>query len=277
MKWLLLFLGLGCAAVYAVNTLFFDQTVLSTRTAENAEAPADQTPAIRRLSSWGPYLPGEAEGQKRPGSLAASQHPPTLPAQKNTTYRAKTFEGNPGQNPEPSPDHQSAVADKASLAGIDDAEQEPGEWAKITLAARVHSEASVSSPTVGNYRPGTELRVIRRENGWLQLSDPVSQKRGWVFEKYLSSIDGPTLTQAALESSSENGLSQPIPAKLVLPTTKKRSRPASPVLRLPPKPVLRVAEDVVVTDSDPRSGRWARRAERRRGIGPFMFGPSAGF
>jgi hypothetical protein len=272
MKWLLLFLGLGCAAVYAVNTLFFDQTAISTKTAENAEAPA-----VRRLGSWGPYLPGEAEEQKRPGPLVISQ-PTTPPAHKNASDRAKSFAGSAGSEANAA---QSPAQDKAPLAGIDGAEQNPGEWAKIILGARVHSEASVSSPTVGYYRPGTELRVVRRENGWLQLSDPVTQKRGWVFERYLSSIDGPSL--AALESTTENGLSEPIPSKRVLPSSKKRSRSAKPVLRLPAKPglpdkpVLRVAEDVVVTESDPRSGRWARRAERRRGIGPFMFGPSAGF
>jgi hypothetical protein len=279
MKWLLLFLGLGCAAVYAVNTLYFDQTAVPTRTAENAEAPAGQTPGVRRLSSWGPYLPGEAEEQKRPGPLAVSQ--PTTPAQKNTSDQVKSFAGGAGQNPDANAD-QATAQDKASLAGIDGAEQETGEWGKIILGATVHSEASVSSPTVGYYRVGAELRVVRRDNGWLQLADPVTQKRGWVFEKYLASIDGPTLTQAALESTSETGLSQPIPSKPVLPTTKKRSRAATPVLRLPAKPGLpakpavRVAEDVV-TESDARSGRWARRAERRRAFAPFMFGPSAGF
>ena len=62
---------------------------------------------------------------------------------------------NPSQNPERTPaadDQTAALEDKASASGIDDAEQEPVEWAKIMLAARVHSEASVSSPTVGYYR-----------------------------------------------------------------------------------------------------------------------------
>jgi len=274
MKWLLLFVGLGCAVVYAVNTLFFDPTAVPTKTAENAEAPA-----VRRLSSWGPYLPGQAEVQERPGQLAASQRP-APPAQKNDSDRAKSIAGGTGHNPVANAD-QATPEDKASLTGIDGAgiygaEQTPGEWAKIILGATVHSEASVSSPTVGYYRVGAELRVVRRQNGWLQLADPATQKRGWVFERYLSSIDGPTLSQAALESTPETGLSQPIPSKPVLPSSKKRTRTAKPPLPLAAKPVVRVAEDVV-TEAEPRSGRWARRAERRRGFAPFMFGPSAGF
>jgi SH3 domain-containing protein len=270
---LLLFLSLGCAAVYAANTLYFDQTPLSTRTAE-ADAPAGQAPGVRRLSSWGPYLPGEAESEKRSGSLAASQ-PTTPPARENTSDQAKSLTVASGQNPEANAD-QSAAQEKVSLAAID-ADQQSDEWAKVTLAARVHSEASVSSPTVGYYRPGTELRVVARQNGWLQLSDPVTQKRGWVFEKYLASIDGPILAQAGLESPADPGLSESVPSKPVLPRSKKRARPASPVIQLPVKPVVRVAEDAAVAEPGPRNGRWARRAERRRAFAPFMFGPSAGF
>ena len=47
------------------------------------------------------------------------------------------------------------------------------------------------------YRPGTELQLVRRENGWLELLDPVTQERGWIFEKYLISIGAPSPTQAA--------------------------------------------------------------------------------
>jgi hypothetical protein len=200
--------------------------------------------------------------------LATSQQPAAPPPQQNAAYEARPFNENPGQNL-PNADDQPAAADKASLPGIDGTEQEPVEWAKVIFAARVHTEASVSSPTVAYYRPGTELQVVERENGWLRLLDPVTQERGWVFEKYLSSIDGPSPTQAAMESTTENGISEPLPAKPALPRSKHRARPAAPALQ--------VSEDVVVTESDPRSGRWARRGDRRRGIGLFMLGPSARF
>jgi hypothetical protein len=134
------------------------------------------------------------------------------------------------------------------------------------LAARVHSEASVSSPTIRFYRPGTELQVVSRENGWLQLLDPATQERGWIFGNYLSSIDGPSRTQAAMDSPIEDGLSEPIPTKPVLPSSKKRSRSA--------KPATQVFDDVI-TKSELRRGRWARRDNRRRGFG--LFGRFAGF
>ena len=61
------------------------------------------------------------------------------------------------------------------------------EWTKVMLAARMHDQASVTSLTVRFYTPGTNLQVIRREGVWLLVSDPVSQERGWMLEKYLSS------------------------------------------------------------------------------------------
>lgn len=74
---------------------------------------------------------------------------------------------------------------------------EPAEriWARITLAARVHDEASVSSPTVRFYPAGSEVQVLRQERGWLEIADPVTQQRGWVFEKYLVAIAGPASAQ----------------------------------------------------------------------------------
>ena len=65
----------------------------------------------------------------------------------------------------------------------------PVELAKVILAAQTHSQASVSSPTVRFYRPGTELQVVRREGIWFEVSDPVTQERGWVLAQYLSSIE----------------------------------------------------------------------------------------
>lgn len=256
MKWLLLSLSLAGAAVYTVNTPIITRDVVAVQTQPNR-------PVVRHLRSWGSYLSGLPISQKPQAPLATYQKPAPLPPQQNAAYGSRPYKENPGQNPERTPGSDDQTA--ASASGIDGAGHEPVEWAKVMFAARVHSEASVSSPTVRFYRSGTELQVVRRESGWLQLLDPVTQERGWIFEQYLSSIEGPSPTQAAMEPTNEHG---PIPAKPALPSSKKRSPPAVPALR--------VSEDVVVTESDPRSGGWARRGDRRR-IGPFMFGPFARF
>jgi hypothetical protein len=148
----------------------------------------------------------------------------------------------------PGADHQFAASeDKASAAESDSARQEP-ERAKVVLAAHMHSEGSVSSPMVRIYRPGTELQVIGRVDGWFQVSDPVTQERGWIFEKYLSSIESPNPIQAAMESTT----TEPLPAKPALQKPKKQIRSAKSAVR-------------VAAQSD------------RRGFGLFMFRPFARF
>jgi hypothetical protein len=69
------------------------------------------------------------------------------------------------------------------------------------LAAKMHDLASVSSPTVRSYSPGTNLQVVRREGSWVLVSDPITTEQGWVLDEYLSSIGSAGFTQAALEST----------------------------------------------------------------------------
>lgn len=58
-----------------------------------------------------------------------------------------------------------------------------------------------------------------------------------MFEKYLSSIDGPSATQAAIDSSTEDRLAEAGPARPVSPGSKNRS-PAA-------KPTAQVADTVI--------------------------------
>lgn len=247
----LLFLSLVGAAVYTL--LVITQDVLPGGKADDTFAGQTQPnhQVVEHLSSWGTYLPSRSPTQNPQAPLATSQQPAPLPPQQSES---------PNQNSErkPGADYQFAASeDKAPASQSGGAEREPIERAKVVLAAEMHSQASVSSPIVRFYHPGTELQVVRREGGWFQVSDPVTQERGWVFEKYLSSINGSSPTQAAMESTTE-----PKPA---LPKSKKRSRSAKATVR----------EGVVVAKSDAWSGQWARRGDRRRGFGLFMFGPFA--
>ena len=108
------------------------------------------------------------------------------------------------------------------------------------------------------YGPGTELQVVRREGAWFQVSDPVTKERGWVLDEYLSSIGGSTPAQVATETPNE----QPTVIKPAIQKSSKRSRSAKARIR-----------SVVIANADPWNDRWARRADRRRGFGLFMFRP----
>ena len=93
------------------------------------------------------------------------------------------------QSEKPAPVSQTEPADPQVKAG--DSEQ----WAEVVLAARVHSAASVSSPTVRHYRVGTRLKVADRKSGWIKVIDPTTSKQGWIFEKYLILKEGPDKKQ----------------------------------------------------------------------------------
>ena len=150
--------------------------------------------------------------------------------------------------------------EKPTSAQFDDTSYEPIEWAEVMLAARVHTEASVSSPTLRFYQPGTALQVISRENGWVQVTDPTSRKGGWVFEQYLGPLDRAAIMQTAMAPTTYKALSEPTQANPV-PSAKKRSRA--------PRPVVRVPREVASAQFDKR---WERRAARRGGFGLFFFG-----
>jgi hypothetical protein len=241
----LLFLSVIGAAIYAL-------LVVTDKVAPEGQPNdivAGQTQpshhGVRELRSWGNNLP----------SLVISQRPSPRHAQQNAAsapgpYREHLTQSSQEQTV--GPNYQPAAPDgKVVVLEAGGPEQEPFEWAKVMLAARVHSEASVSSAIVRFYPPGTELRIMSRKDGWLQLSDPVTQESGWVFDKYLASIDGPSPTQAA-ESNTE-----PLPALAVSLKPKDRSRSGA------------FRGDDVVAKSELRKGRWARRGDRRRGFRLF--------
>jgi len=248
----LLFLGLVGAAIYAL--LVYTHHVLPGGKGEDTFAGQNQPnhPIAQHLSSWGAHLASRSPSQNPQQS--APLHP-----QQNAAHEPKPHD--PSQNPERKPGawYQLASEAKAPASGSESAASV--EWAKVVLAARMHDQASVSSPTVRFYSPGTDLQVVRREGVWLQVSDPVTQKRGWVLEKYLAAIDGPSSTQAAsLESTAE-----PPSTKAVSPKSKKWGRSS--------KRSRSAARSNHVARWNPRSDRWARRADRRQ-FRVFMLGPA---
>ena len=187
MKAFLLFLILGGAALYTFLVVSHDslqdgktETTLAVQTQPNQ-------PVAKQVSSWGTYL-----SQKPEAPLA--QQTAALPSQQSASQDLERL---------PGADHQLAASEDEAATAQSDTYQEPVELAKVMLAAQTHSQASVSSPTVRFYRPGTELQIVRREGIWLEVSDPVTQENGWVLAQYLSSIDSPIPAQVATESTTE--------------------------------------------------------------------------
>ena len=238
-----LFLSLVGAAMYMALVVGHDQLPTEhsfTRQQSNA-------PTGRQLRSWGTDLPSLVSSQ---GASLTLRKPRVVPGSPETAHsRTSAVVANAAEAP--------------TFSQSDDTSYEPIEWAKVMLAARAHSEASISSSTLRFYQPGVALQVIGRENGWVQVTDPISREGGWVLEQYVAPIDRPTVTQTAMATTTSKTLSEPTRTKPV-PSAKRGTRA---------RRAVRVPEAVALTPFD---SRWQRRAERRAGRGLFFFGRFAG-
>ena len=247
----LLFLGLVGAAIYAL--LVYTHHVLPGGEAEDTFAGQTQPnqPVAQHLSCGALTLRAGLQAKIRNNLLHCLR--------SKCYYEPRS--NDPSQNSERKPGAWYQLASEAKAPNSGSESVVSDEWAKVVLAARLHDQASVSSPTVRFYAPGTDLQVVRREGDWLQVSDQVTQERGWVLEKYLVASDGPSSTQAAsLESTAE-----PPSTKAASPKSKKWGRSSKGS-----KSAVRASNRVARWE--PRSVRWARRADRRP-FRVFMLGP----
>jgi hypothetical protein len=229
----LLLLSIVGVALYAI--LLFADNALRERQTEDAFGKAQPSHAAdRTLRAWGRNLSALVIQQPEPPSQYSG--------------------GDSGA------DGELAASGESTEATVGYAEQEPVEWVEVVLAARAHSEASVSSPTIRFYSSGIELQIVRRQDGWVEVIDPATHERGWVFERYILSIEGPRSIQTAMDSRTEDKLSTPKSTSRALPNAKQRSRSAKPAVQ---------AVDKFITKSEMRRARWAGRDDHRRRFGLF--------
>ena len=125
----LLFLSLVGAAIYGILV------ISGGNTNENQPIQTQNHPVGERLSSWGSSL-----------APTPSQNPQLASAPPQLGDDA-------GQNSEQKSGTEYQLAASENKTPTVGAKPEPVEWAKIVLAAQMHSEASVSSPLIGSSTP----------------------------------------------------------------------------------------------------------------------------
>jgi len=214
----------------------------STEAVSTAEMEADAQVSGPLRSSWGSSL--QSLRQKTDIEWVSDQHPvpPEATSSAPRRYTDKQ-ESRPTRSAPP-----SVLADQKSAPTKDDAKREAVEWVRMTRAVRLRSKASVSSPGFRLYPAGSKAQVVGRENGWVQLLNPTTQERGWVYHRYLASIDGPSATQPVAAS-------KPPRVKVASPISRKPTRAA--------KPAVRISDTIKMTKAQKRRDRRARRVERR--------------
>jgi hypothetical protein len=106
---------------------------------------------------------------------------------------------------------------------------EEANWVVVIRFATVHSEPSVSAPTVRFYSVGTELQLIDHRYGWFEVLDSATSQRGWIYERYyLQAIRGRGQGGATLQALAK-------PEQKVVNAAKPTSR-VRPVRTLGPRP-----------------------------------------
>lgn len=204
-------------------------------------------------SSWASSLQSL---KQEPEVAEANNHQPLYPETTGSIPRQELDE----KGAQPTPASQPSVrVDQASAPTAEETGAEVLEWVRLTQAVNTRSQASVSSPGLRSYSAGSIAQVVGRSNGWVQLLDPTTQDRGWVYHTYLALIDAPSAAQLAAAS-------KPKPVKVASPKSRK------PISRKPArttKPAVRTADTVKVTKAKQRRARKARHAKRSRGFGLF--------
>lgn len=259
MKRFVLFLLLVGTAVY----LFMPQRTPLEGRPEVASTTQNQAisheASAPLASSWGSSL--ETLRQEPSAAWATSQKPvPTEVTGSLQTIGSAPRHIGEKQGSQPAGQAEPSVErDQASAPTDEDPEREAVQWVKMTTAVKTRSEAAPDSPTLRSYSAGSIARVVGQENGWVQLLDPTTQERGWVYHLYLAAVTPPTAAQLAAAKKP-----QPVAAastKPRKPISRKRTRTA--------KPTIRTSDTVKVTKAKQRRDQKVRRAERRRGLGLF--------
>jgi hypothetical protein len=76
-------------------------------------------------------------------------------------------------------------------------EEPQEEWVQIAISgASMYSAAAADATVLFAFPSGRRLKVVAREEGWLQVTDPQSNTTGWMKAAYLAPV-APAYTQEA--------------------------------------------------------------------------------
>ena len=67
----------------------------------------------------------------------------------------------------------------------------PAEWVQVVSAVNMHPRPDKSSKTINVAKKGAKLRVLARKKGWVQVSDPTTSVKGWVYRGFVKTAEPP--------------------------------------------------------------------------------------
>ena len=115
---------------------------------------------------------------------------PSATLKQEALYRPDSAAGNEASQAAPDAGAQPAAATAGPAEALHDAAHVA--WVKVVHGAKAHSAASIPLPHHEILPARQGIARFGRETGWIELLDPATQERGYVFERYLVAIEGPT-------------------------------------------------------------------------------------
>jgi Bacterial SH3 domain len=107
-------------------------------------------------------------------------------------------------------EHSSLPSPSSSLLGSQpkpeaqealDVANHNGDWVEVVDAVNMRSGASSAKPTIEVQQEGATLRVVSHHGNWIEVVEPESGLQGWVYKKYVRSIE-PALQRARVADAS---------------------------------------------------------------------------
>jgi hypothetical protein len=74
---------------------------------------------------------------------------------------------------------------------LGEAVEAPAQWVEIVRAVNLHARAAQSSETVKVVEKGVKMRVTGRDKNWVQVSDPQTSSKGWIYSPFLKPTEPP--------------------------------------------------------------------------------------
>ena len=85
---------------------------------------------------------------------------------------------------------QLAAAEFDTADPSSPAEEEGGDWVKAVAGVNMRSGPTRANPVIGVARKGDRLRVAYRDRDWVEVIEPDSGTRGWVYGKFVQAVVG---------------------------------------------------------------------------------------
>jgi hypothetical protein len=168
------------ASILHIELLAADGAVLA-----QSETRLTITPQLTEPKTW-MTLEGNPFDQIAASSFV--EPTPSMPSRKPTRNKplvdVRTVKVVAIKPPKPRRPYDGAYA-------LGEAVEPPAQWVEIVSAVNMRARAEQLSETVKVVEKGRKMRVTGREKNWVQVSDPATSSKGWIYSQFLKPTEAP--------------------------------------------------------------------------------------